>query len=169
LSAQRTHLRRNLRLRPCRTSAVKGFPGTTPISNEDILELAVDVLVPAALEGVIHGGNAANVKARVICELANGPTTPEADEILFANNVFMLPDFLANAGGVTVSYYEWVQNITNYYWEEDEVHPKLDQKMTKAFKDVLAMAKEYEVDMRVGAYMVAIQRVAEAMRLRGWV
>jgi len=151
------------------TGSVQGFPGTRPISNEDILELAVDVLVPAALEGVIHEGNAGNVKAKIICELANGPTTPEADEILFANKVMVLPDFLANAGGVTVSYYEWVQNVTNYYWDEEEVHPKLDKKMTQAFNDVLMMANEYKVDMRVGAYMVAIQRVAEAMRLRGWV
>jgi len=151
------------------TGSVVGFPGTRPVSNEDLLELTVDVLVPAALEGVITGANAGRVKARIICELANGPTTLEADDILYANDVFVIPDFLANAGGVTVSYFEWVQNLMNYYWEEDEVHIKLDKKMTQAFKDVLAMSLDYQVDMRTAAYMVSIQRVAEAMKLRGWV
>jgi glutamate dehydrogenase (NAD(P)+) len=151
------------------TGSVVGFPGTRPVSNEDLLELNVDILVPAALEGVITGANAGKVRAKIICELANGPTTLEADDILFKNNVFVIPDFLANAGGVTVSYFEWVQNETNYYWEEDDVHIKLDKKMTKAFKDVLAMCLDYKVDMRTAAYMVSIQRVAEAMRLRGWV
>lgn len=151
------------------TGSVVGFPGTSPISNEDLLELPVDVLVPAALEGVITGENADKIHAKIICELANGPTTPEADEILFENGVFVIPDFLANAGGVTVSYFEWVQNVTNYYWEEEEVHMKLDKKMTKAFKDVLSMSLDYKVDMRTAAYMVSIQRVAEVMKLRGWV
>ena len=148
---------------------VVGFPGTTPVSNGDILELPVEVLVPAALENVITSENAADIKAKIVCELANGPTTPEADEILYKNGVFVIPDFLANAGGVTVSYYEWVQNMTNYYWEEDDVHVKLDKKMTKAFQDVLVMAGDYKVDMRTAAYMVSIGRVAEAMKLRGWV
>jgi len=151
------------------TGSVIGFPGTRPVSNEDLLELTVDVLVPAALEGVITGENAGRIKARIICELANGPTTPEADEILYRNNVFVIPDFLANAGGVTVSYFEWVQNLMNYYWEEEEIHAKLDKKMTKAFADVLAVSLDYQVDMRTAAYMVAVQRVAEAMKLRGWV
>ena len=151
------------------TGSVAGFPGTRPVSNSDLLELTVDVLVPAALEGVITGSNAGNVRAKIICELANGPTSPEADEILHKNGVFVIPDFLANAGGVTVSYYEWVQNLTNFYWEEDDVHVKLDKKMTKAFNDVLAMSLDYNVDMRTAAYMVSIQRVAEAMKLRGWV
>ncbi|MCX8053415.1 MAG: Glu/Leu/Phe/Val dehydrogenase, partial [Armatimonadetes bacterium] len=151
------------------TGSVAGFPGTRPVSNEDLLELTVDVLVPAALEGVITGENAGRIKARIICELANGPTTPEADEILYKNDVFVIPDFLANAGGVTVSYFEWVQNLMNYYWEEEEIHAKLDKKMTQAFADVLAMSLDYQVDMRTAAYMVAIQRVAEAMKLRGWV
>ena len=151
------------------TGSVTGFPGTRPVSNEDLLELQVDVLVPAALEGVITGANASRVRAKIICELANGPTTLEADEILYKNDVFVIPDFLANAGGVTVSYYEWVQNLTNFYWEEDDVHQKLDKKMTKAFKDVLVMSLDYKVDMRIAAYMVSIQRVAEAMKLRGWV
>lgn len=151
------------------TGSVVGFPGTRPVSNGDILELTVDVLIPAALEGVITGANAGNINAKIICELANGPTTPDADDILYANGIFCIPDFLANAGGVTVSYFEWVQNLMNYYWEEDDVHVKLDKKMTKAFKDVLAMSLDYKVDMRTAAYMVSIQRVAEAMRLRGWV
>lgn len=149
--------------------SVAGFPGTKPVSNSDLLELPVDVLVPAALEGVITQENAGKITAKIICELANGPTTPEADVILHKNGVFVIPDFLANAGGVTVSYFEWVQNVTNFYWEEDDVQAKLDRKMTRAFADVLAMSKDYEVDMRTAAYMVSIQRVAEAMKLRGWV
>ncbi|MCE5199548.1 MAG: Glu/Leu/Phe/Val dehydrogenase [Armatimonadota bacterium] len=151
------------------TGSVVGFPGTRPISNEDLLELAVDVLVPAALENVITADNANNIRAKIVCELANGPTTPEADEILYKNDVFVIPDFLANAGGVTVSYFEWVQNLSNYYWEEEDVHVKLDKKMTQSFKDVLVMSLDYKVDMRVAAYMVSVQRVAEAMKLRGWV
>ena len=151
------------------TGSVIGFPGSRPVSNEDLLELTVDLLIPAALEGVITSANARDIKAKIICELANGPTSPEADDILYKNGVFVIPDFLANAGGVTVSYYEWVQNLMNYYWEEDDVHVKLDKKMTRAFKDVLVMALDYKVDMRTAAYMVSIQRVAEAMRLRGWV
>ncbi|MFQ3548548.1 MAG: Glu/Leu/Phe/Val dehydrogenase [Armatimonadota bacterium] len=152
-----------------KTGAVGGFPNTEMISNEDLLELDVEILVPAALENVITAQNANNIKAKIICELANGPTLPEADEILFKNGVFMIPDFLANAGGVTVSYFEWVQNLMNFYWDENDVHEKLDKKMTKAFNDVLLMAKDYEVDMRTAAYMVSIQRVADAMKLRGWV
>lgn len=151
------------------TGSVTGFPGTKPISNSDLLELTVDVLVPAALEGVITGANADNVHAKIICELANGPTTPEADEILYKNGVFVIPDFLANAGGVTVSYYEWVQNVSNFYWEEDDVYLKLDKKMTKAFNDVLLMSRDYDVNMRTAAYMVSIQRVGDAMKMRGWV
>ena len=151
------------------TGSVIGFPGSRPVSNEDLLELTVDVLIPAALEGVITGANAGDVKCKIICELANGPTTPEADDILFGKGIFCIPDFLANAGGVTVSYFEWVQNLMNYYWEEDDVHVKLDKKMTRAFKNVLAVALDNKVDMRVAAYMVSIQRVAEAMKLRGWV
>ena len=151
------------------TGTVTGFPGTRPVSNEDLLELSVDVLIPAALDGVITERNADRIRAKIICELANGPTTPEADEILYKNDVFVIPDFLANAGGVTVSYFEWVQNVISYYWEEDEVHAKLDKKMTKAFQDVLATSLDAKVDMRTAAYMVAIERVAEVMKLRGWV
>ncbi len=152
-----------------KTGSVVGTPGTMPISNEEVLELDVMVLFPSALENVITEKNADRVKARIIAELANGPTTPEADQILFKNNRFVIPDFLCNAGGVTVSYFEQVQNAYNYYWELDEVHQRLDKKMTKAFADVYEMHKRFEVHMRLAAYLVAVQRVAEAMKLRGWV
>lgn len=152
-----------------KTGSVTGAPGTQPISNEDILELDVMVLYPSALENVITDKNADRVKARIIAELANGPTTPEADAILFKNGRFVIPDFLCNAGGVTVSYFEQVQNAYNYYWEIEDVHERLDKKMTKAFADVYDMHKKFEVHMRLAAYLVAVQRVAEAMKLRGWV
>ncbi|MHB1456812.1 MAG: Glu/Leu/Phe/Val family dehydrogenase [Armatimonadota bacterium] len=152
-----------------KTGSVVGFPGSKPISNEALLELDVEVLFPSALENVITAKNAANIKAKIMGELANGPTDPEADDILYKNGVFVIPDFLCNAGGVTVSYFEWVQNLHSFYWEEDEVHVKLDKKMTKAFNDVLSMSLEHKVNMRTAAYMVSVQRVAEAMRLRGWV
>lgn len=150
------------------TGKVEGFPGTKPISNEDLLELKVDVLFPSALENVITAKNAGKIKAKISAELANGPTTPEADEILYKNGVFVIPDFLCNAGGVTVSYFEMVQNAYNHYWELDEVQKKLDTKMTKAFHDVYNMSKNRKVHMRLAAYLVAVQRVAEAMKLRGW-
>jgi glutamate dehydrogenase (NAD(P)+) len=152
-----------------KTGSVAGAPGTEPISNEDILELDVMVLYPSALENVITEDNADRVKAKIIAELANGPTTPEADAILFKNGRFVIPDFLCNAGGVTVSYFEQVQNAYNYYWELEDVHERLDKKMTKAFADVYDMHKKFEVHMRLAAYLVAVQRVAEAMKLRGWV
>ena len=134
-----------------------------------LLELDVAVLFPSALENVITEENAGRIKGRIIAELANGPTTPEADVILYKNGNFVIPDFLCNAGGVTVSYFEQVQNAYNYYWELDEVHEKLDRRMTKAFADVFDMHRKFEVHMRLAAYLVAVQRVAEAMRLRGWV
>ena len=152
-----------------KTGSVVGAPGTAPISNEEVLELDVMVLYPSALENVITDRNAARVKARIIAELANGPTTPEADVILHKNGRFVIPDFLCNAGGVTVSYFEQVQNAYNYYWELEDVHQRLDKKMTKAFADVYDMHKRFEVHMRLAAYLVAVQRVAEAMKLRGWV
>ncbi len=153
------------------TGKVEGFPGTEPISNEELLELKVDVLYPAALENVITDKNAANIKAKIVCELANGPTTPEADKILHDNGVFVLPDFLANAGGVTVSYFEMVQNRYNYYWDLETVYMRLDRKMTKAFHDVYETYLKYNKKhhMRTAAYLVAVSRVAEAMKLRGWV
>ncbi len=151
------------------TGAVAGFPGTKPISNEEILELQCDVLYPSALEGAITAKNAPNIKARLICELANGPTTPEADKILFEKGVFVLPDFLANAGGVTVSYFEQVQNTYNYYWPLDDIHEQLDRKMTSAYHSVYEMSKKARVHNRLAAYMVSVSRVAEACKIRGWV
>lgn len=150
-----------------KTGSVVGFCGKQ-ITNEELLELKVDVLIPAALENVIKRENAEKIKATVILELANGPTTPEADEILHKKGIFVIPDFLANAGGVTVSYFEWVQNINGYYWTEAEVHEKLDKKMSKAFDDVYKKYKEIGVDPRTAAYIVAIERVAIAMKQRGW-
>jgi len=126
------------------------------------------VLFPSALEKVITQENAGRVKAKIQAELANGPTTPEGDAILHKNGVYVIPDFLCNAGGVTVSYFEMVQNAYQYYWEESEVHKRLDTKMTAAFHAVHEMAQRYKVNNRIGAYCVAINRVAEAVRLRGW-
>ena len=149
--------------------SVSGFNNLQAITNEEVLELEVDVLIPAAIENVITDKNAANVKAKIVAEAANGPTTPEADEILHKNGVYVIPDFLCNAGGVTVSYFEWVQNIGGFYWTIEEVHQRLREKMVKAFDDVHTMAQQTNVDNRTAAYMVSVQRVAEAIRLRGWV
>jgi glutamate dehydrogenase (NAD(P)+) len=153
------------------TGSVVGFKGCEAITNEALLELDVTVLFPSALENCITSANAKNIKAKISCELANGPTTPEADKILHENKVFVLPDFLANAGGVTVSYFEQVQNTYNYYWTLDDVHKQLDQKMTKAFHDVHEMYKKHngKIHMRQAAYCVAVARVAECCKLRGWV
>ncbi len=152
-----------------RTGALEGYPDAEPISNEELLEMDVEVLFPSALENVITDANADRVKCRISCELANGPTTPEADNILHGNNVFVLPDFLANAGGVTVSYFEQVQNTYNYYWSGKVVNDRLDEKMTKAFHAVYEMMKREKVNMRQAAYLIAVARVAEACKLRGWV
>ncbi|MBN1417377.1 MAG: Glu/Leu/Phe/Val dehydrogenase [Planctomycetes bacterium] len=157
-----------------KTGSVVNFPKARRITNKAILELDVDILVPAALENVIRANNAEKVKAKIVLELANGPTTPEADEILFRNGVTVLPDFLANAGGVTVSYFEWVQNINAYYWDCEEVFEKLDRKMGRAFREVHATQKAYlekgkKINLRTAAYIVSLKRVAEAMRTRGWV
>lgn len=152
-----------------KTDRVQGFPEGDSISNEQLLELDVTVLFPSALESVITATNAPKIKCKISCELANGPTTPEADEILLRNNVFVLPDFLANAGGVTVSYFEQVQNTYNFYWPLKEVHWRLDDKMSAAFHGVYRMYQREKVDMRKAAYLVAVARVAEACKLRGWV
>jgi len=149
--------------------SVSGFDGGESISNEELLALEVEVLIPAAIENVLTEENADDVEAEVVAEAANGPTTPEADDILYENGVYIIPDFLCNAGGVTVSYFEWVQNRNRYYWSEAEVYERLDKKMTKAFADVHSRAQEDEVDNRTAAYMVSIEKVAEAMKLRGWV
>jgi glutamate dehydrogenase (NAD(P)+) len=152
-----------------RTGSLNGFPGTESITNEKLLELEVAVLFPAALENMITDVNASRIKAKIVCELANGPTTPEADAVLYKNKVFVIPDFLANAGGVTVSYFEQVQNAYNYYWNLDLVYSRLDEKMTKAFHDVYSMHERHKVNMRQAAYLVSVSRVAEACKLRGWV
>lgn len=152
-----------------KTGSVVGFPGTKPITNDDLLVLQCDILVPAALENVITTKNASKIKAKIVAEAANGPTTPEADDVLSKNKVFDIPDFLCNAGGVTVSYFEWVQNIYGLYWPVEEVYDRLDKIMTKAFHDVYDMHVKHNVNMRMAAYMLSVQRVAEAMKLRGWV
>ncbi|MCX7682292.1 MAG: Glu/Leu/Phe/Val dehydrogenase [Anaerolineae bacterium] len=152
-----------------RTGAVADFPEADNITNEELLELEVTVLFPAALENQITALNAPRIKARIIAELANGPTTPEADMILYENGIYVIPDFLCNAGGVTVSYFEQVQNAYNYYWDLETVHKRLDIKMTAAFHAVHETAQQYKVNNRMGAYIVAVARVAEACKLRGWV
>jgi glutamate dehydrogenase (NAD(P)+) len=139
------------------------------ISHAELLALDVDILIPAALEGALHADNAGDVRARILAELANGPTTPKADKILHDKGMFVIPDFLCNAGGVTVSYFEQVQNAYGYYWGEEMVHQRLDQKMTAAFRMVRRAAEHYDIDNRTAAYVVAVARVAEACRLRGWV
>ena len=151
-----------------KTGSLQDFPGTEPMSNEDLLELDVDVLYPSALENVITADNADRIRARMICELANGPTTPEADRILCDKGVTLLPDFMANAGGVTVSYFEQVQNTYNYSWSIERVHTRLERRMTDAFNAVWEMARSEKVHMRLAAYLVAVERVAQAVRDRGW-
>jgi glutamate dehydrogenase (NAD(P)+) len=150
------------------TSSVCNLIGMEQISNEELLEMDVDVLIPAAIENVITERNAPNIKARIVAELANGPTTPEADDILYKNGVHVIPDFLCNAGGVTVSYFEMVQNFYLYFWDEAEVRERLDKKMTAAYYSVLNTSREYKINMRQAAYVRAVERVVEAMKLRGW-
>ena len=146
---------------------LQGFPGVEAITNEQLLELECDVLVPAALENVITRKNAGNIKAKIIAEGANGPTTAFADQILEDKGVFVIPDILANAGGVTVSYFEWVQNREGYYWSEEVVIQRLREVMKRAFNETYAYAREHNVNMRTASYMVAINRVAAVHRLRG--
>ena len=150
------------------TGSVDGFPKGERISNADLLEVDADILMPAALENQITAQNASHIKARIVAEAANGPTTPEADTVLHERGVFVIPDFLCNAGGVTVSYFEWVQNQRGMPWELEDVHRRLDRKMTRAFGEVLESSRKHNVDMRTGAYCVAVARVAEATRARGW-
>ena len=151
-----------------KTGSVVGFKGAKEISNAELLELKVDVLIPSALENQITGKNAGNVKAKIVLELANGPTTPEADEILAKNKVFDIPDFLANSGGVIVSYFEWVQNINGFYWDIDEVYSKLDRKVSKSFWETTETMTKYNTTPRMAAYILAVDRVAKAMKVRGW-
>jgi glutamate dehydrogenase (NAD(P)+) len=146
---------------------IDGFPGGEPIENEQLFSLEVDVLVPAALENQITMENAPLIKAKMIVEGANGPTTPDAHRALHERGIFVVPDILANAGGVTTSYFEWVQDRHGYFWEEDEVNRRLEAKMVEAFEDVLQMSLKYKTDMRTAAYIVAINRVATVTRMRG--
>ena len=150
-----------------KTGSVVGFPGTKKITNEEVLELPVDILVPAALENVITSENAGRIKAKIISEGANGPTTPAADEILHKKGIIGIPDILANGGGVTVSYFEWVQNLQHFFWTIDEVRQKLDQVITAAFNNTWEVREKEKVDMRTAAYIVAVKRVVEAYKLRG--
>lgn len=148
---------------------VVGYSGGEKVTNDQLLALDVDVLIPAAIENVITEENADDVSTTILAEAANGPTTPEADDTLYNNGIYVIPDFLCNAGGVTVSYFEWVQNRNRYYWSKEEVYERLDKKMTKAFSDVHNRAQTEDVDNRTAAYMVSIEKVAQAMKLRGWV
>ncbi len=152
-----------------KTGSVANFPGAQPIPRESVLELDVEVLYPAALENAISVKNANNVKAKIVCELANGPTTPEADLILYRNGVFVIPDILASAGGVIVSYLEMVQDSYKYFWEQEEVHQRLDQRITKAFHTIQEAIRDKKVHPRLAAMVVGVARVAEACKLRGWV
>lgn len=147
----------------------KGFPGSENISSTELLKLKVDVLVPAALENQITLANAADVDAKIVAEAANGPTTPEAARILTEKGILQIPDILCNAGGVTVSYFEWVQNLQNYYWTEEEVNEKLEHIMVNAFNAVYKVHEQRKVSMRRSAYMVAVKRLADAMTARGWI
>jgi glutamate dehydrogenase (NAD(P)+) len=149
------------------TGSVVGFTGGERIDNRELLEYDCDVLVPAALEKVITARNAPRIRAQIIAEAANGPTLPEADRILFDRGIMVLPDILANAGGVTVSYFEWVQDLQENFWEEEEINERLKRKMTRAFRETHEEARRHNIDMRSGAYVVAVSRVAEATKLRG--
>ncbi len=146
---------------------VAGFPGADAVSNQELLEVDCEILVPAALENQITRHNAPRIKAKVVAEAANGPTTPEADAILYDRGVFLIPDILCNAGGVTVSYFEWVQDMQSFFWTEARINESLKEIMDRAFEAVHDMSDRHEVDMRTAAYMVAVARVAEATTLRG--
>jgi glutamate dehydrogenase/leucine dehydrogenase len=148
--------------------SVVGCAGTDRIGNRELLEAKVDILIPAALENQIDEDNAPRIKPKILAEAANGPTTPEADPILHENGVFLIPDILANAGGVTVSYFEWVQDLANYFWSEDEVNQKLETVMRRAFRDVTSISEKHRThNNRTAAYMLGVGRVAEATKLRG--
>ncbi len=149
------------------TGSVVGFDGSRSISNEELLETECTILIPAALESQITKNNAEKIKAKIVAEAANGPTTPEADEILFKNGILVIPDTLASAGGVIVSYFEWLQNLRRDYWTEEEVNNRLDKNITKSFHDVYDALNKYNVDMRKAATLLAINRVVEATKIRG--
>lgn len=149
------------------TGKVQGLPGAERVSNSELLELDCDILIPAAMENQIGEHNAPNIKARIVAEAANGPTSPEADRILYDRNVFVIPDILCNAGGVTVSYFEWVQDLQNLFWREATINARLKEVMVKSFNDTLNMSRKHKVDMRTAAYMLAVTRVADATLTRG--
>lgn len=151
-----------------KTENIAGFADTKELPKEEIFTLDVDIFVPAALENVITSQNADEIKAKIVAEGANGPTTPEADEILDKKGIVVIPDILANAGGVTVSYFEWVQNFYGFYWTEEEVLKREEQLMVDAFNSVYEISRQYNVNMRTAAYMLSIKRVAEAMKAKGW-
>ena len=149
------------------TGSVIGFPGSVTVSNSELLELDCDILIPAAIENQIGEHNAPRIKAKLVAEAANGPTSPEADRILFDKGIFLIPDILCNAGGVTVSYFEWVQDLQNLFWREATINARLKEVMVKSFNDVLQMSLKHKVHMRTAAYMVAVARVADATLTRG--
>jgi glutamate dehydrogenase/leucine dehydrogenase len=150
-----------------KTGSVVNFKGTENITNEEVLETKCDILIPAALENSITKENADKIKAKIISEGANGPTTPEADQILYEKKILLIPDILANAGGVTVSYYEWVQNLEREHWPLEEVNKKLEVKIVKAFNDVYALSRKEKCDMRIAALMLGVGRVADAIKTLG--
>ncbi len=149
------------------TGKVTGFEGTEPVTNEELLELPVDILVPAALENQLTSENAPRIKAKLVVEGANGPTTPDADAILESRGITVVPDILANAGGVTVSYFEWVQDLQSFFWEESEINARLENIMVKAFNQMCEQADSHSCSLRLGAYLVAVSRVAQATQVRG--
>jgi glutamate dehydrogenase/leucine dehydrogenase len=150
-----------------KTGRVAGLAGTKPIGNEELLELDVDVLVPAALEDQINDTNAAKVRAKIVCEAANGPTTPAADEVLAKKGITVVPDILANAGGVTVSYFEWLQAFNEYPWTEAEVNRRLEEKIVRGYQSMRELAREHRCDNRTAALVLAVGRVARALELQG--
>ncbi|HIC94729.1 MAG TPA: Glu/Leu/Phe/Val dehydrogenase [Anaerolineae bacterium] len=149
------------------TGTVVGYPGADAITNEELLELECDILIPAALEGQITKENAPRIRAKVIAEGANGPTTPEADEILFDRGIFFIPDILCNAGGVVVSYFEWVQDLQSFFWHEAQINSELERIMVRSFNEVYNIAQERGINMRLAAYVLGVGRVAEATMTRG--
>jgi glutamate dehydrogenase/leucine dehydrogenase len=157
----------NVRAHKNKTGTVQGYEHGTNITNLELIQSKCDILIPAAFENQLTKSNAGKIKARIIAEGANGPTTPEADRILYEKNVCLIPDILANSGGVTVSYFEWVQNLTREHWTLDEVNQKLEKKITKAFADVHKLAGKEESDMRTAALMLGVGRVAHALKTLG--
>src|SRR3989440_12752954 len=150
-----------------KTGSVVGFPGTREVTNEDLLELPVDIVAPCALEGILTSENAPRIKGKIVAEGANGPTTPEADDILHKRGIIVVPDILANGGGVTVSYFEWVQNKYGHYWTEDEVNKKHDHSMETAFNNVWSCAQEFKTTMRIGAYIAALKKLDLGIKFKG--